>query len=200
MVERDIVAFLVASMATFGLIIAVIGILQIIGQWKAFKKAGKGGWEAIIPIYNVIVQCKIVGLNPLWVAVVYGGGIILNLIPIIGQFLASFLSIYFAVVLSISTARSFGKDDGFGVGILLLGPIFWPILGFSNAKYVGANPMNDPVWDFFEKTFGGKTTTNTTSSTVSTTTTTEAKKFCRECGAQITGDAKFCTSCGKEVK
>lgn len=198
--ESDVVAFLVASMATFGLIIAVIGILQIIGQWKAFKKAGKGGWEAIIPIYNVIVQCKIVGLNPLWVAVVYGGGIVLNLIPIIGQVLASFLTIYFAVVLSISSARSFGKDDGFGVGILLLGPIFWPILGLSSAEYVGATPMNDPVWDFFEKTFGGKTTTNTTSSTASTTNTTEAKRFCAECGAQITGDAKFCTHCGKEVK
>lgn len=198
--ESDVVAFLVASMATFGLIIAVIGILQIIGQWKAFKKAGKGGWEAIIPIYNVIVQCKIVGLNPLWVAVVYGGGIVLNLIPIIGQVLASFLTIYFAVVLSISTARSFGKDDGFGVGILLLGPIFWPILGLSSAEYVGATPMNDPVWDFFEKTFGGKTTTNTTSSTASTTNTTEAKRFCAECGTQITGDAKFCTHCGKEVK
>ena len=194
--ERGIVAFLVASMATFGLIIAVIGILQIIGQWKAFKKAGKGGWEAIIPIYNVIVQCKIVGLNPLWVAVVYGGGIVLNLIPIIGQVLASFLTIYFAVVLSISTARSFGKDDGFGVGILLLGPVFWPILGLSNAEYVGATPMNDPVWKFFEKTFGG----NTTSSTARTTNTTEAKRFCTECGAQIAGDAKFCTSCGKEVK
>ena len=37
--ENDVVAFLVASMATFGLIIAAIGILQIIGQWKAFKKA-----------------------------------------------------------------------------------------------------------------------------------------------------------------
>ena len=35
-----------------GLILAVI---KLIGKWKIFKKAGRKGWEAIIPIYNIIV-------------------------------------------------------------------------------------------------------------------------------------------------
>lgn len=188
--------------AIIGIILVVwgfvlfIGIIQVVGQWKAFKKAGKSGWEAIIPIYNLVVQCQIVGLNPLWVAVYILGGIFLNIIPVLGSLAAAFLSIYFMVILAISTARSYGKEDAFGVGILLLGPIFWPLLGFSkDTQYVGSRPMNDPVWDFFEKTFGGKSSANGNHESSSA-----AARFCRECGAKVEGDTKFCPECGKEVK
>ena len=40
-------------------------------------------------------------------------------------------------------SKSFGKDEGFTVGLVLLGIIFWPILGFGDAKYQG--PFGDPV-------------------------------------------------------
>jgi hypothetical protein len=35
-------------------------------------------------------------------------------------------------------AKSFGKGAGFGIGLALLGIIFWPILGFGSAEYQGA--------------------------------------------------------------
>ena len=35
------------------LLFLVIIVIQIIGQWKVFKKAGKNGWEAIVPYYNL---------------------------------------------------------------------------------------------------------------------------------------------------
>jgi len=34
-------------------------------------------------------------------------------------------------------AKSFGKGVGFGIGLALLGIIFWPILGFGSAQYQG---------------------------------------------------------------
>jgi len=34
-------------------------------------------------------------------------------------------------------SKSFGKDEGFTVGLVLLGIIFWPILGFGPAIYQG---------------------------------------------------------------
>jgi hypothetical protein len=34
-------------------------------------------------------------------------------------------------------SKSFGKDEGFTVGIIFLPFIFWPILGFGDAKYQG---------------------------------------------------------------
>jgi hypothetical protein len=40
-------------------------------------------------------------------------------------------------------SKSFGKDEGFTVGLVLLGIIFYPILGFGSAKYQG--PYGDPV-------------------------------------------------------
>lgn len=200
MAMESMFSLLIGIILAVWLIALVILILQVIGQWKTFKKAGKGGWEALIPIYNVVVQCRIVGLNPLWIVLVICGGMILNLIPVIGQVASSFLSIYFAVVLAISTARSYGKDDGFGVGLLLLGPVFWMILGLSSAEYVGAKPMNDPVWNFVSGLFGGKNSSEEViSSTTNNTTNTANNKFCTQCGLKLEKDTKFCPSCGNKV-
>ena len=49
-------------MATFGvvmLITSVLGIITLVSQWKVYKKAGKHGWECLIPIYNNIIYSLI---------------------------------------------------------------------------------------------------------------------------------------------
>ena len=99
----------------------VVGLLVIAGLWKIFAKAGKPGWAAIIPIYNLIVLLQIAG-KPLW-------WIVLFLIPVV--------NIVAAVMVFVSVAKAFGKGTGFAIGMLLLGPIFIPILGFGSAKYIG---------------------------------------------------------------
>lgn len=57
---------LAASMAVFG-VIALIGlaitVFAIVCNWKIFEKAGRKGWEAIIPIYNMYVMTQIAGLQ-----------------------------------------------------------------------------------------------------------------------------------------
>lgn len=102
--------------AIIGLLIAVIVIASM---WKIFTKAGEPGWAAIIPIYNLIVLLKIVG-RPLW-------WIILYLIP--------FVNLIVAILVCIDLARKFGKGAGFGLGLALLGIIFFPLLAFSDAQY-----------------------------------------------------------------
>ena len=99
----------------------VVGVLVIAGMWKIFTKAGKPGWAAIIPIYNVIVLLQIAG-KPLW-------WMMLLFIPIV--------NIVIAVMVMISVAKAFGKGTGFALGLLFLSPIFIPILGFSDAQYTG---------------------------------------------------------------
>ena len=42
-----------------------------------------------------------------------------------------------AIILLIDLAKSFGKGVGFGIGLLLLPFIFFPILGFGSAQYQG---------------------------------------------------------------
>jgi hypothetical protein len=44
-----------ADDAIVGLLVA---ILVIVGLWRVFTKAGKPGWAALIPIYNLIVCSK----------------------------------------------------------------------------------------------------------------------------------------------
>ena len=100
----------------------LIALLMIVAMWKVFAKAGQPGWASIIPIYNLYIWCKIVGRPAWW--------IILMLIP--------FVNIIVAIVLCIDMAKSFGKGVGFGIGLILLGIIFLPILGFGSAKYQGA--------------------------------------------------------------
>ena len=34
-------------------------VLMIASGWKIYEKAGQPGWAAIVPIYNIIVLCKI---------------------------------------------------------------------------------------------------------------------------------------------
>ena len=42
--------------------------------------------------------------------------------------------------LMVAFAALFGKSANFGLGLLLLGPVFFPILGFGDAKYQGTTP------------------------------------------------------------
>jgi hypothetical protein len=99
----------------------VVGIIA--GIWKVFVKAGKPGWGAIIPIYNGILLLEIVG-RPIW-------WILLFLIPGV--------NFVVAIIVSMDVAKSFGKGAGFGIGLAFLGFIFYPILGFGDAKYQGAS-------------------------------------------------------------
>jgi len=101
--------------------ILIVAAIMIIAHWKIYEKAGKPGWAAIIPIYNLIVLLEIVG-KPLW-------WIILFFIPCV--------NIVFLVWVTNLLSKSFGQSEGFTVGLLLLGVVFYPILGFGNYKYLG---------------------------------------------------------------
>ena len=45
------------------LILITVLTTVIIAEWKTFKKAGKKGWEAIVPLYNTWTIIEIAGLN-----------------------------------------------------------------------------------------------------------------------------------------
>jgi len=49
-------------------------------------------------------------------------------------------------------SKSFGKDEGFTLGLTFLGFIFWPILGFGDATYrgpYGKNPQRQTYQNQF---------------------------------------------------
>ena len=112
---------------SIGLILIILAVVVFIiaAMWKIFEKAGQPGWAAIVPIYNCYVLLKIVGKPGWW--------LLLFLIPIVNY--------VFIIWTYNMLSKSFGKEEGFTVGLVLLGIVFFPILGFGDAKYLG--PFGD---------------------------------------------------------
>jgi hypothetical protein len=104
-----------------GLVGLALGVVVIVAMWKVFEKAGKPGWASLIPIYNLIVLLEIVG-KPLW-------WIVFFFVPC--------LNFVGWILVSLEVAKVFGKDVGFGIGVAFLPFIFYPMLGFGDARYMG---------------------------------------------------------------
>jgi hypothetical protein len=101
------------------LIYFAILIIMVAAYWKVFTKAGKAGWLSIIPIINLAIMLEIVK-RPVWWLVLY-------LVP--------FVNIVVHVIVTLDTARAFGKGSGFGLGLFFLPVVFYPVLGFGSARY-----------------------------------------------------------------
>ena len=104
-------------------------VLVFAGMWKAFVKAGQPGWGCLVPIYNVYLILLIAGKPTWW--------LLLWLIPVVG--------LVVSIIVMIVVAEQFGKGAGFGVGLALLGMIFWPILGFGKSQYGGSEVRSRPT-------------------------------------------------------
>jgi hypothetical protein len=93
--------------------------IPILSYWKIFEKAEQPGWAAIIPLYNLIVLMKIVD-KPWWWA-------LCCCIP--------YLGIVWGVWSNNLMVKRFGKTEVFTIGVILLPPLFLPILAFGDAQY-----------------------------------------------------------------
>ncbi len=149
------------------LFIIAIGIFTIICQWKVFKKAGKNGWEAIIPIYNTIVALEIAEL-PIWY-------VVLTFVPI--------ANIFVVFKLNIELAHKFNKSTGFGILLAFFSFIGYAILAFDkNITYVGNNSINNIQND---ASFNNIAEPN------------EGEvKYCANCGTKNEKNTEFCSKCG----
>ena len=129
--QNAIAAAAAAFVAAFFLVFVVVGIVTLIGMWKTFDKAGQPGWAVLIPIYNIIVLLRIAGLPWYWVFAPF-----VAIIPILGwiAYLVWIVWVHHRI------ATRFGQGVGFTIGLTLLGPIFWLILGFGSSKYVAEQP------------------------------------------------------------
>ncbi len=99
---------------------ALIAVV-VVSAWKIFTKAGKPGWAALIPIYNVVKMLEIVGKPDWWVLLMF--------VP--------FVNCIISIIIAYHLALVFGKDTLFTLGLIFLPFIFYPILAFGDAKYQG---------------------------------------------------------------
>lgn len=109
-----------ASSPVYWVVSVIVAVILIAAHWRIFTKAGKPGWASIIPIYNTIVLLEIIG-RPIW-------WFLLLLIP--------FVNIIVLLIISIDTAKVFGKSAAFGIIMLFfLSIIGYPMLAWGDAKY-----------------------------------------------------------------
>ncbi len=165
----DSEAFATLLAASVGIIIvaAIIVIawliFYVIGLWKLFQKAGKNGWEAIIPYYNNWVLVEIAGLQWWWFLIAIASSIISIMKLDSLSFLGTIASVLANINIAYNLSKKFGKSTGWIVLTVFFGFITIPLLGYSK---------ND-VWNNDVKVtpnglFDAKSSASTTNDSVAT--------------------------------
>lgn len=181
----------VYSSPVTSIISLALGVLLIVSMWMIFKKAGKPGWAAIVPFYNIYVEYEIT----------WGSGwrFLMLLIP--------FYNIILAIQTQVKLAKAFGKGGGFAVGLIFLPYVFQPILAFSDAAYLGVpgkNGYQQPRQEGYAPNTGSYQQTNTYQQSdyqqpQQPQDTGFQVTHCPNCGAKVTAGSKFCENCGKPL-
>lgn len=107
--------------AGFWIFYGALIVFSIYCWYRVFEKAGKPGWAAIVPIYNVIVFLEVIG-KPWW-------WLLLFFIPVV--------NLIFGIWAYHLLSKSFGKGVGFTIGLILVNVIFIAILAFGDDTYLG---------------------------------------------------------------
>jgi hypothetical protein len=109
------IIFLIAM----GFTLFIFTMVNIVAFWQIFEKAGKPGWNSIIPVYNLLVLFDILGKPRYWVLFLLLPG----------------LHLFIPVWMIILLGQRFRQSDLFIMGLFLFGFIFVPVLAFGDSKY-----------------------------------------------------------------
>ena len=138
---------------TFGMLLPlIVSILMIVAMWKIYVKAGAPGWGVLVPIYNVYLLFKIAwktkmywimlacmllpGLLSGFMVGMDGNEVLAVILPLL-MMACAIASIVIGIINTVKLAKAFGKGGGFAVGLIFLSIIFYCILAFGKAQYIG---------------------------------------------------------------
>lgn len=165
-------------------------VISVIAGWKLFKKAGKHGWEAIVPFYNSFVYVEISGLDWWWFLLMLAP----NIVSIVNDDLsgiASLVSLFATFNCFYNIAKKFKKDTAVSVCAGIFNFVFLLIFAFSKKEKYCKN-VNVSKNGAFGKIEESKEVKNNDHSNE------ESSKYCVECGTKLDDYYKFCPKCGKE--
>lgn len=150
MLSGDIESFIFAvtlikntKMTWLGWFLLISYLLLGVSWYKVFEKAGRPGWQALVPGYNYWVACELIGRKPqysLWM-----------LFPIVNLFIHS------GIVIDI--ARSFGRYSFLeSVLAVVAGPVYFGWLGLNPDAYI--SPILSREKDYFNQVEAAKEKAN----------------------------------------
>lgn len=185
-VYEELVDLFAAAIGIFIVLLIVfiaIMVVILIGHWKMYKKAGKEGWEAIIPIYSDYILVQIAGLNWWWFLIPIGASIIGGMdIPVISG-LMSIVSLVANANIAYNISKKFNKSTAWFVVSIFFGGFTYAFLGYSSTdKYESnaATTKNGFVDQLLNNIQANTTNTNnannTTNATDASNTTNTEKK------------------------
>lgn len=122
-IDPSIIKLMIGIVSTYFIIFLAVIAFNIICRWKVLKKAGKEGWEAIIPIYTNIVFLQITN-NPIWL-------LALLLVPGVNAVGA----VLYNVFVSINLSKAFNKNTAFALLLIFIPLVGYPILAFGKDQY-----------------------------------------------------------------
>ena len=115
----------------FAIIIIALIILLIVAKCKFYKKAGKRGWEAIIPFYSDWVLVEIAELNWWWFFILTASSIASILFDNSITTLAALATIFGSFVCHYNISKKLHKDIGFAILWTIFPVVIYPIVAFS---------------------------------------------------------------------
>lgn len=140
-IESLIMAFS-SVLAVYSAISFIIWLIELIGYWKVYRKAGEHGWASLIPFYSTFVLYRITWKNGwLFLIPVILGVIIpfaafsMNAISGLVIILCAIGSFVMKCMTSNKLAKAFGYGTGFTLGLIFLSFIFVPVLGFGKTRF-----------------------------------------------------------------
>ncbi len=171
-------------------------VVSIVANWTLFKKAGKEGWEAIVPFYNNWVLVEIAGLNWWW--------FLLILAPSIASFInediaeiASLANLFAIFNCYYNLAKKFKKSTSTSVVAGIFSFIFTFIFAFSKSEtyYATEKVSSNGVFPGEPRETSAQAFNSTDNNNNPNLT-----KFCMKCGCKIEDHYKFCSVCGNEIE
>lgn len=211
----SVFALLGGGLIVIGILIIGLVVVEIIAYWKIFKKAGKNGWESIVPIYSYFVLVEIAGLNWWWFLLIIIDCVLqveiegLTFALNICGFLASFNCYY-------NIARRFGKDKTTSIFAGIFPFIFVLIFAFTkNDKYDASIPVSvNGIFGTVYSNVGSNQSTenvdnesnnieainenNDNELSIDKDISKQEHSYCGNCGLKLDSDVRFCPNCGKE--
>ena len=198
--DSNILEALLAVAGILLIILIPIIVFMVIVKWKMFKKAGKQGWEAIIPIYSDWILVEIAGLNWWWFLLLIAGNISISYTTGDGNsfgYIISLASLFGSFVVNYNIAKKVHKDVGFAVLLTLL-----PLIGYAIIAFSSNYQFDHSVEVSKNGPFGGDTSTGNSTNNSNNVNNAENNSdiaYCSNCGAKVDKDTKFCGNCGKEI-
>jgi hypothetical protein len=204
----SLMAGLGALLVIIVIILIAFVVVYIIGLWKLFKKAGKQGWEAIIPFYNSWVLIEISGLAWWWFLISISPSIInllrinsLNWLGIIASYVSRFFIFY-------NLGKKFHKEPvQYGILGLFFGSIIVMIMGYSkDMQYDSSITVSENGPIDANNTSNNTNTSNSNYSYTNADNTTQdnenivpkVNKYCPNCGTEVK-DKNYCPNCGTKI-